>query len=59
MDAGGEQSQWADVAISNPSPELEALLAQVPRNQKGAFDSMIDRIVHFQSGKSARLKDLI
>lgn len=59
MDAGGEQSQWPQVALGNPSPELEALLAQVPRNHKGAFNSMIDRIVHFQAGNSARLKDLI
>lgn len=59
MDAGGEASDWPSIALDNPSPELEELLAQIPGNQKGAYMSMIDRLVHFQGGGSARLKDLI
>lgn len=59
MDSGGEASDWPSIAIDNPSPELEELLAQIPGNQKGAYMSMIDRLVHFQGGGSARLKDLI
>lgn len=59
MDSGGEQADWPATALSNPSPELEELMAQIPGNQKMAYDSMIDRIVHFQGGGSARLKDLL
>ena len=59
MDSGGEASDWPAIAIDNPSPELEELLAQIPGNQKGAYMSMIDRLVHFQGGGSARLKDLV
>jgi len=59
LDSGGEQAEWADVALGNPSPELSELLLQIPPKQKIAYDSMIEKIVHFQAGGSARLKDLL
>jgi hypothetical protein len=59
LDSGGEESEWAEVALGNPSPELSELLLQIPAKQKGAYDSMIDRIVRFQAGQSAKLKDLL
>lgn len=59
LDSGGFESDWPSVALSNPSPELENLMAKIPEGQKGAYNSMIERIVHFQGGNSARLKDLI
>lgn len=59
LDSGGEQAEWAEVALGNPSPELSELLLQIPPKQKMAYDSMIEKIVHFQSGGGARLKDLL
>lgn len=59
LDSGGEQAEWAEVALGNPSPELGELLLQVPAKQKMAYDSIIEKIVHFQAGGSARLKDLL
>lgn len=59
LDSGGEASEWPEVALGNPSPELQELLLSVPDAQRGAYNSMIDKIVHFQAGNSARLKDLI
>lgn len=52
LDSGGEQADWANVALSNPSPELGELLLQVPDAQKNAYDSMIHKIVAFQAGQS-------
>lgn len=59
LDSGGEQAEWAEVALGNPSPELAELMLQIPPKQKMAYDSMIEKIVHFQAGGSARLKDLL
>ena len=59
LDSGGEQAEWAEVALGNPSPELSELMLQIPPKQKMAYDSMIEKIVHFQAGGSARLKDLL
>lgn len=59
LDSGGTESEWPSIALSNPSPELQELMAKIPEGQKGAYNSMIERIVHFQGGNSARLKDLI
>lgn len=59
LDSGGEQAEWAEVALGNPSPELGELLLQIPAKQKMAYDSIIEKIVHFQAGGSARLKDLL
>lgn len=60
LDSGGDQSEWAAIALSNPSPELEQLLLQVPANQKAAYDSIIDKYVRLhQGGGSAQLKDLL
>lgn len=57
LDSGGEQSEWAEVALGNPSPELGELLLQIPAKQKMAYDSIIEKIVHFQAGGSARLEN--
>lgn len=60
LDSGGDQSEWAQVALSNPSPELEQLLLQIPANQKAAYDSIIEKFVRLhQGGGSAQLKDLL
>ncbi|MNL11877.1 hypothetical protein D3C87_1327290 [compost metagenome] len=60
LDSGGDQSEWAAIALSNPSPELEQLLLQIPANQKAAYDSIIDKYVRLhQGGGSAQLKDLL
>lgn len=52
LDSGGEQADWANVALGNPSPELGELLLQIPEAQKNAYDSMIHKIVAFQAGQS-------
>lgn len=55
LDSGGEQAEWAEVALGNPSPELSELLLQIPPKQKMAYDSIIEKIVQFQAGGSASL----
>ena len=55
LDSGGEQAEWAEVALGNPSPELGELLLQIPAKQKMAYDSIIEKIVQFQAGGSASL----
>lgn len=52
LDSGGEQAEWPQVALGNPSPELADLLLQIPDAQKNAYDSMIQKIVAFQAGQS-------
>lgn len=52
LDSGGEQADWANVALGNPSPELGELLLQIPEAQKNAYDSMIHKIIAFQAGQS-------
>ena len=55
LDSGGEQSEWSGFALSNPSPELEELLLQIPANQKAAYDSIIEKFVNYQGGNSSRM----
>lgn len=48
LDSGGDQADWPAVALQNPAPELEELLAQIPADVKPKYDAAIQQFIQSQ-----------